>query len=50
MMMNQTLAQLRDLKREHDAWVQASLAGMAKRLGMVNRKLAGIQGLLRGGG
>lgn len=31
------------LKAEHDVFVRVSLAGMAKRLGLVNRRLAGLR-------
>jgi hypothetical protein len=36
------------LKAEHDAYVRASLDGMAKRLGLVNRRLGGIRDDLSG--
>jgi hypothetical protein len=37
------------LKAEHDAFVNASLVGMAERLGMVNRRLNGLWDDLNGG-
>lgn len=37
------------LKAEHDAFVNASLVGMAERLGMVNRRLNGLCDDLNGG-
>ncbi len=38
------------LKAEHDAFVSASLAGMAQSLGLVNRRLTGLWEDLIGGG
>ena len=34
------------LKAQHDAYVEASLAGMAQRLGLIRRGLAGVEELL----
>lgn len=38
------------LRAEHDAFVSASLAGMAKRLGLMDRRLAGLLDDLNGDG
>lgn len=38
------------LKAEHDAFANASWAGMAERLGLMNRRLAGIEKKLNGDG
>ena len=38
------------LKAEHDAFASASWAGMAERLGLMNRRLTGIGGKLNRGG
>lgn len=38
------------LTAEHDAFVGESLAGMAERLGLMNRQLAGLRDDLTGGG
>jgi hypothetical protein len=37
------------LQAQHDDFVAASLDGMAKRLGLVNRRLTGLQDRLNGG-
>jgi len=36
------------LKAEHDAFAGVSLAGMAQRFGLINRRLAGLQEALNG--
>ena len=38
------------LKAEHDVFANASWAGMAQRLGLVNRRLTGLRVDLTGGG
>lgn len=38
------------LTRQHDAFVDKSLAGMAQRLGLMNRRLAGLRDDLNGEG